>query len=1189
MLLSRLSRLPVCLLAACLAGQATAKVIITEFDATNRNILDDADGSTNDWIELRNTGASSVNLAGWAISDKADNPGKWVFPSVSIPAGGYLIVFASSKDWSIAGVQLHTNFSLSDGGEDLVLSRPDGSGGWITEHAFVDFPEQFNGFTYGLAGSVESGEAGYLVTPTPGFVNVSAVVHEFVEDTAFSHHRGFYDAAFTLTVTSPTPGASIVYTLDGSEPGNGNGYLVNPANAEATPVATLEVSTTTIVRARAVKDGMAPTNIDTQTFLFPAHVLQQSNASVKQAYANWGHSGPDWAMDPRVTGHPNPEDRAVASDLEKIPTVSVAMSWTDLFGSAGRGIYILGEGVDKPASFELLNPDGNDFDPNALAGQLGRGMIRVFGGSSTTRWKTDKLSFRFNFWDNFESDVLGEGAIGEYDRLVLDARLNNVWNQSQNLEQRQFSDFARDAVLTDLENEIGVAPAVHSQHVHLYLNGLYWGIYTLHERPDNHFAEAYFGGDSDDYDIVKHGPSNEGFLVDGVRLDPTRSISNSNYSAGVNYLAMVALSQQDLSVPANYDALAEVLDIPAFIVHILGNFAGGNYDWPQHNWYASYNRESGEGKWRFHSWDAEHVFKYEDYPRFDDVTNKFEGWDRPDGINLQLLENAEYRFLFADTAHCLLFNGGPLSAERVWAAFERRFNDIDEAVRAESARWGDNPPIPGELHLRYTNVPSSGVNPSSFGQSDTTDFASWWHERERIRTKVLGAEPNRITRFVAQMRNATYHEDHPKSLQANPLYPQTDAPAFSQHGGQVAEGFALSILNPNASGAGEVYYTLDGSDPRKPGSGTGAYFSGTVNDTAQLYGVPVTLDATTTVKSRVLLNGEWSALNEATFQVGDVVEPAAAGNLVISEVHYHPANPSQAEVDAGFDDDGFFEYFEVRNIGSVVISLEGITMPRGADIEAIDGGVTVLAPGATALYVSNPEAFALRYGPGFPIAGRFINDTALSNGGEQLQLNAADGSTIVDFEYDDGAPWPTSPDGDGPSLVLIQPGLRDYTQGWNWRASISDSGSPAADDYLTYAAWAAAWFSAADPGYPQVAAPDADADGDGLTNLEEHFLATDPKEATAYEARPLITLEALDAGAGLATYAVFTFRYDPLAEGVAFSVQGSNDLRSWTPGHAVLVEPPTLHDDGTETRRYRSAQPVDATTALFYYLRLESR
>src|SRR5690606_3607043 len=130
------------------------------------------------------------------------------------------------------------------------------------------------------------------------------------------------------------------------------------------------------------------------------------------------------------------------------------------------------------ASFELLNPDGNDFDPNAVEGQHGHGVVRVFGGSSTEkRWKSDRLSFRFNFRGTFKSGVLGEGAVGSYDRLGLDARLNQVWTQSQNLEQRQFGDYVRDAVLTDLENEMGVK-AVHSQHVHLYLNGLYWGLYT---------------------------------------------------------------------------------------------------------------------------------------------------------------------------------------------------------------------------------------------------------------------------------------------------------------------------------------------------------------------------------------------------------------------------------------------------------------------------------------------------------------------------------------------------------------------------------------------------------------------------------------------------------------------------------------------------------------------------------------
>ena len=72
-------------------------------------------------------------------------------------------------------------------------------------------------------------------------------------DTTFSHKRGIYSAPFTLTVSTATPGASISYTLDGTEPTPTNGTIVPPANASTAPVMTLPIATTRSVRAMAFK------------------------------------------------------------------------------------------------------------------------------------------------------------------------------------------------------------------------------------------------------------------------------------------------------------------------------------------------------------------------------------------------------------------------------------------------------------------------------------------------------------------------------------------------------------------------------------------------------------------------------------------------------------------------------------------------------------------------------------------------------------------------------------------------------------------------------------------------------------------------------------------------------------------------------------------------------------------------
>jgi hypothetical protein len=75
-----------------------AQVIINEASNRNYKQLIDEDGDNEDWIELYNTSNQAVNLEGWKLSDSRNNPNKWVFEDITIPANGYLVVFASEKD-----------------------------------------------------------------------------------------------------------------------------------------------------------------------------------------------------------------------------------------------------------------------------------------------------------------------------------------------------------------------------------------------------------------------------------------------------------------------------------------------------------------------------------------------------------------------------------------------------------------------------------------------------------------------------------------------------------------------------------------------------------------------------------------------------------------------------------------------------------------------------------------------------------------------------------------------------------------------------------------------------------------------------------------------------------------------------------------------------------------------------------
>ena len=125
-------------------------VVINEFLAVNTSGLQDQDGDRSDWIELKNTDASPINVAGWHLTDDDQDLDKWTLPSASIPAGGYLVVFASGKDRAVAGQELHTNFSLEQMGESLLLVMPDGT---TVADSFEPYPEQVANISYGRGAS----------------------------------------------------------------------------------------------------------------------------------------------------------------------------------------------------------------------------------------------------------------------------------------------------------------------------------------------------------------------------------------------------------------------------------------------------------------------------------------------------------------------------------------------------------------------------------------------------------------------------------------------------------------------------------------------------------------------------------------------------------------------------------------------------------------------------------------------------------------------------------------------------------------------------------------------------------------------------------------------------------------------------------------------------------------------------
>jgi hypothetical protein len=857
-----------------LMGMEAQTLRINEFMASNDGVLLDEDGDSSDWIEIWNEGRTPVSLGGLTLTDDLQEPDRWLFPEMELGANGYLVVFASSKDRRTPGRELHTNFELDRNGEALALMKR-GENGYEPIEVFESYPRFRSNVSYGLVVDQPTDTFVFFKQPTPGSVNRGTGVLGFVRDTTFSVDRGYYDEAFDLVITTPTPGATIVYTLDGTIPSTSNGIRVTASGASVAPQVALRIESTTLIRAMAFKNGFEPTDVDTQSYLFHQVLLQQDGRGEPYSQSvRWGHAGEDWEMDPQILQHTNSEIRPVKEDFLRLPTLSVVMDFKEMFGSGG--IYIAGQSVERDMSAEWINPDGDIQSPNQKAGFQHDGTIQIVGGSSPSRWKSDKLSMRLKFSGDLRYPVFGEEATDRFDTLVLDARLNNVWHYGGGVEpvpQRDRAQYTRDQYAANLHQAMG-GFSPHGRHAHIMINGVYWGIHTVHERPDDNFAASYLGGDNEDYDVVKHGPDD---VLQG---------------SSVNYRQLHNLAGRDLSDAFNYAAVEALLDIDAFIDYMIMNYYIGNGDWAHHNWYASFNRNDPNGRWRFHSWDAEKGL----HNVTDNVTGRNDNGG-PTYLHHQLVRNEAYRLRFADHAYEHL-RYGVLTPEQAGQLYREISDPIDLPIRLESARWGDN-----QRGNPYTRLDWMEIRDSLYGQSANRNLATYDYFNRR--SEIV------LNQFKA--RN---------------WLPSIEPPTFNQHGGHVSGDFRLSIQSAEA---GTIYYTTDGTDPLPELVADSRTAVDLVAETAMKRAIMPTDDSLETVWNKVTFNdAAWTIARAGAgyenssgyepflasdFDFGDQVSGGAVESIYMRVVFQisDPAALDLLELGMRYDD-GFIAYLNGQEI-----------------------------------------------------------------------------------------------------------------------------------------------------------------------------------------------------------------------------------------------------------------------------------
>jgi hypothetical protein len=1075
-------------------------VRISEFMANNSASLLDEDGESSDWIEIFNEQSEEVNLAGWYLTDDANDLTKWQFPSRVLAGGSRLVVFASNKDRAGANdPELHTNFKLTSSGEFLALVKPDGQS--IASAFSPTYPPQTTDISYGASpdGSVE----GFLSPSSPGAAN-GTPSPSGINTAEFSVGRGFFDAPFDLTLTPTIPGSTIRYTLNGSKPTTSSGTIYSrPIN----------IADTTTLRALSYNPGggRPQSVIATHTYLFVDDVITQG------------------VMSTSITQHPR-WGTGMRSSLLDLPTVSLVKS-----GSVSTS--------ESETSMELIFPDGT------TGFQVDCGVEHFGGHSLGSPKKNMRMSFKKVYGPSRLNYDLYEGeAARDFDQIILRTGSHDTWFWTH--PSGHGGIFIRGRWAFDRQLEAGhVAP--RGRWVHVYLNGTYHGMHHLMERPNAAFMASYLGGEKEDYEAL-----NAGSPIDGDKS---------------TWNAMKA-------VLSDYEQLETYMDVTNYADYMLLQFYGGNdWDWnTSQNWSSASHKAPGAA-YKFFAWDSDVMIRT---TLNANVVNR----GGPENLWNTVKNHDEFKLLLADRAQKFFYNDGMLTRDRVLGQLDELAERIDRAIIAETARWGGG---------GYTPI-------------------TWENEINKVKNDLVDQRTGVV---ISQLRSAG-------------MFPSFDAPLFSQFGGQVPANYQLTLSLAGNAGGGQIYYTLDGSDPigeaLPPGStetilldqgvaaralipsvanggaslgdswkggaepfddsswqagtngigydttsnydsligldvlamqgvnssafariafnltpqeladidqlrldmkaedGFVAYLNGVEvtslekpsqlnwdsisenatrdadalqfrphnitphlgelvvgtnilafhllnqsegssdllclprlvgimvpqgqggNPGGQLYTGPISLVESGMVRARVQLGGQWSALDEAFFYV-DASAPVP-GDIVIAEINYNPQGADDAE------------FLELRNLSAKNLILDGLEFTDG--IQFTFPANTVLAPGGQIVVVGNESVFFGRYldssSPWFAspvmVAGTFTG--ALDNAGEILQLQDAGGSALLNFPYHDSGSWPGRADGKGSSTELenlaavpsTQPELDAYlANGERWRPSSEFHGSPGRD------------------------------------------------------------------------------------------------------------------------------------------------
>ncbi len=705
-------------------------------------------------------------------------------------------------------------------------------------------------------------------------------------------------------------------TFSGKADGEEIRYTLNSDDPDETSIlyrGPIEINKNIVVRARAFKSGAVPGKIVSRTYLFDIPPT--------------------------------------------LPTVAITTDSMNLWDNE-TGIYVLGDSYEnsdpyyganfwedweKPAGIEMTGTDGNRmFSMNC--------GLKIFGAWSRARpQKSLSVFFRNEYGDPALEGIqlFKSKPITSFKSVVL----RNAGNDYDYVRYR-------DGMMTDLVKNLD-SDIQAFEPVILYLNGKYWGHINLREKINENYLESNHKVDPEKVDILE----GDAIVVEG---------GNENYLEIIDFI-----NKNSLLTNANYEVVANQIDISNYIDYMLSMIYFDNRDWPGNN-IKYWKLQIEGGKWRWLMYDTDFGFGLYNQTAYNLNTLQFAlepngpSWPNPAWSTLlfrKLVENSGFRNTFINRFADMM--NTTFLPENVIAKIDSVARIVEPEIPRHYQRW--SMPSPGAFTYNTQVMRNFAINRPQYVRSHITQQFT----RARIFdlfTSVSPANAGVIKLNTIEVGpenwSGKYFQNVPVKLSAKPI-----------------QGYKLKHWEVN----GSVYNVQTLEISLTKATNFKAVFEGTIND---------------------------------------------GNSVVINEINYS----SPQDKDAG-------DWVELFNWGRVDLDISGwVFKDSENDHQFVIPENTVLASNAFLVLCRSIADFDV-VNPGISGAiGDF--DFGLSGSGDAVRLFDNKGVLVDSVAFGSAIPWPVEPNGGGPTLEL-----RHYTYdnslAENWKASTKNTGTSGTENSIT--------------------------------------------------------------------------------------------------------------------------------------------